>query len=49
LLAVALLQFKPQHATIEFERALQIRNLQMHVPDPHAGVNGTVRLMFGPT
>jgi hypothetical protein len=39
---VPLGQLKTEHATIETKRAFEIGHFQMHVPDPHAGMNGFV-------
>jgi len=33
-------QRETQHAAIEIERPLQIGDLQVHMPDAHAGVDG---------
>jgi hypothetical protein len=31
-----LLQFKAEHATVKVERTLQMRNLEVHVPNANA-------------
>jgi hypothetical protein len=40
LAAIALRQFEPEHAAIEIERAFEIGDLEMDVPDPGAGGDG---------
>ncbi len=39
LAAVTLLQLEPENAAVEIQGALEIRHLEVHVPDPHAGIN----------
>jgi hypothetical protein len=39
LRAEPLLQFKPQHAAIKLQRALQVRHFQMNVADDDARIN----------
>jgi hypothetical protein len=33
-------QFKAEHPTIEPERSVEVRHLEMHVADIHAGIDG---------
>ncbi len=37
----ALRQFKSQHSAIKSQRPLQIRDLEVDMPDPDAGTDGT--------
>src|SRR5712691_12972986 len=40
--AHALLQLEAEHAAVEAERAVEIGDLQVHVPDPGAGNDGWI-------
>jgi hypothetical protein len=49
LRAVALRQVEAQNPAIEGQGAVQIRNLQVHMTDPHAGRDGTRRQICFPS
>ena len=40
----ALLQFKPEHAAIKSQGAVEISHFQMHVADANLGINGEISL-----
>src|SRR3954447_20715182 len=39
LLAVAMLELEAEHAAVEVERAVDVGDLQVHVPDVHARID----------